>query len=181
MSQMVSNSAERRNAIIRFTSLFLLTVVVACFAYLRLFYVKTEIPKQELQQFKDIAPVLENIVKYGESLKAYEDAITSNPVAAPRLQSDANNKSVEIHSMLYGLEKSPNSTLANNILSIGDEFFNSLKSSEAKFLAIQKELDDCKRGKERLEEDINDLKDKLTKKEEDLSACNEKVSKCKKW
>ncbi|MBK8492204.1 MAG: hypothetical protein IPL49_15305 [Saprospirales bacterium] len=53
MSQFVSNSAERRNSILRFTALFLLTVVLACFVFLRLFYVETEIPKEELQQFKD--------------------------------------------------------------------------------------------------------------------------------
>ncbi|MBK7407687.1 MAG: hypothetical protein IPJ40_06150 [Saprospirales bacterium] len=174
MSQFVSNSAERRNTILRFMALFLLTVVVACFAFLRLFYVKTEIPVQELQQFKELAPVLEKLVDYGESLHAYEQALTSNPVEAPRLQSLANEGSVEIHSMLYGKEKNPHHPQISKILVMGDQFFSYLNQSGDKFLTSQKDLDECKGDKKDLEKDMDDLKD-------DLKKCEEEKAKCKKW
>lgn len=174
MSQFVSNSAARRNAILRFTALFLAATALACFVFLRLFYVRTEIPRQELQQFKELTPVLDKLTAYGESLYAYEQAITSNPVEAPRLQSQANEKSVEIHSMLYGKEKNPHYPQFNSVLQMGDQFFNYLKSSENKFLTIQKEVDTYKEEKKDLEKDLKDL-------EKELKECEDKVAKCKKW
>ena len=174
MSQFVSNSAERRNSILRFTALFLLTVVVGCFVFLRLFYVKTEIPVQELQQFKEMAPVLEKLVDYGESLHSYEQALTANPVEAPRLQSLANERSVEIHSMLYGKEKNPHHPRISKILVMGDQYFSYLNQSGDKFLSIQRDLDECKGDKKDLEKDMDDLKD-------ELKECKDKVAKCKKW
>ncbi|MFZ2899012.1 MAG: hypothetical protein WA004_10340 [Saprospiraceae bacterium] len=181
MSQFVSNSAQRRNSMIRFTALFLLAVVLGCFAFLRLFYVQTEIPKQELQQFKELAPVMKSLVEYGESLQQYELAITANPVDAPKLESIANQHSVGIHSMLMGKEKNPHYSYMSKILDTGDRFFASLKEVEKKFLPVQKELIECKRDIEDFEEEKTEWKeekDELKRKIEELEA---KIARCRRW
>ena len=174
MSQFISNSAARRNAMLRFTALFLVATALACLVFLRLFYVQKEVQVVKLHQFEELAPVLDKLVAYGESLQDYEEAITSNPVEAPRLQSQANEKSVEIHSMLYGKEKNPHYPQFNSVLQTGDQFFNYLKSSGDKFLTIQKEVDTCKEDKKDLEKELKDM-------EKELKECEDKVAKCKKW
>jgi chromosome segregation ATPase len=181
MSQFVSNSAQRRNSMIRFTALFLLAVVLGCFAFLRLFYVQTEIPKQELQQFKELAPVMKSLVDYGESLQQYELAITTNSVEAPKLESVANKHSVDIHSMLMGKEKNPHYPYMSKILDMGDRFYASLKEVEKKFLPVQKELIECKRDIEDFEDEKTEWKeekDELKRKIEELEA---KIARCRRW
>lgn len=181
MSQFVSNSAQRGNSMIRFAALFLLAVVLGCFAFLRLFYVQTEIPKQELQQFKELAPVLKSLVEYGESLQHYELAITANPVDAPKLESIANKHSVDIHSMLMGKEKNPHYPYMSKILDTGDRFFASLKEVEKKFLPVQKELDECRQDLKDFEEKKLEWREDKEKLEKEINELEARIAKCKKW
>jgi hypothetical protein len=174
MSQFVSNSKVRRNAILRFTALFLVTVALACFVFLRLFYVKKEVEADKLQQFEEIAPVLDKLVAYGKSLQDYEEALTTNPVKALELKSQAQKKAGEVYGVLLGKEKNPHYDEFNKVQAMGDRFFNFLQSSEGKFMAIQKDLDACK-------DDKKDLENDLEEKDEKIQELNEKIAKCRKW
>lgn len=158
----------------RFTALFLFTVALACFVFLRLLYVKKEVQVEKLQQFEELAPVLDKLVAYGESLQDYEEALTTNPVKALELKSQAQKKAGEVYGVLLGKEKNPHYDEFNNVQAMGDRFFNFLQSSEGKFMAIQKDLDACKDDKKDLEKDLEE-------KEDELKECKDKVAKCKKW
>jgi hypothetical protein len=175
MSQVVSNSKTRWKAILVFSALFAITVALACFVFLRYFYISREIPAQELEQFKELTPVLEKLVDYGESLHAYEQALASNPVEAPRLQSRANENSVAIHGMLYGKEKNPHHDKISKILVMGDQFFTSLNQSGDRFRAMEKNLED------QYEKEISDMEKDMKDLKDELKECTEKVGKCKKW
>ncbi len=170
MSQTVSNSGERRASMLQFGGVFILTVALSCFIFLRSCGMYQALPAQELKLLKEKETVVAALGDLGDRLRAFENAQRSNSPSVTMFQAGVGTKSVAIHGMLTAKDTTIAYKDVNKVLNMADYYFALIKNMgstegpmQTKLALLQSEkegllrdLDACIKAKDKAERDAKD-------------------------